>query len=124
MTSSTVPTSSTVLPAPRLVDVDLLAAALRGEHPPVVVDVRSPDEFFGSASGHIPGSLLVPLAHLLAELPTLRTIESMLVLTCETGEQALDAAQLLSAAGVVGVAALEGGLQRWRRQGHPVAHDA
>ena len=48
---------------------------LTGEEPPVLLDVRSPDEFTGEL-GHIKGAQLIPLADLenqMDEIPPRRT---------------------------------------------------
>lgn len=107
----------------RTIDSALLAAALRAEPALVLVDVRSPDAFFGSELGHVPGSLLVPFEHLLAEASTLGAIGAPLVLVCEDGRRAEQGARMLTAAGVAHVAALEGGLRAWRSLGLPVHLD-
>lgn len=84
----------------------------------LVVDVRSPAEFH---EGHIPGALLLPLDHLLAELPTLQTIETPLVLACDDGLRAREAESRLAAAGLL-AHVLEGGLAAWRAKSLPVEH--
>ncbi len=105
------------------IDPDALAAALRSERAPVVVDVRSPDEFFEDPLGRIPGALLVPLEHLAAEAETLRGIDAPLVVTCRTTARAVAAASVLAHAGLHDVVALTGGVTAWRRAGHPVERD-
>lgn len=111
-------------PRPRSIGAERLAAAQRLAGPPILVDVRSPDAFFGSALGHIPGSLLVPLEHLLAESATLAAIGRPLVLVCEDGARAAEGARLLALAGLDDVSVLEGGIHAWRAHGLAVDLDA
>jgi glyoxylase-like metal-dependent hydrolase (beta-lactamase superfamily II) len=108
--------------APR-VDVDTLAEALRSPHPPVVLDVRSADEFFDRSLGRIPGAVLLPLEHLAAEAPMLREMHVPIVVACRTTPRALLGAGALTAAGLQQVSALEGGLLAWKAHGHPIERE-
>ncbi len=95
-------------PAPTLA-ARTLWDELKGEHPPLVVDVREPREF---RQGHIPGALLLPLPQLLttpAELPHDRPI----VLACRSGRRSARAAALLKAQGYNDLRVLAGGLLSW-----------
>ncbi len=87
----------------------VLAEALRGTDPPVVLDVRESWEF---AVGHIPGSHLVPLSELpvrLSEVPAGRE----LVTVCHHGERSATARDLLQRAGYAHVLSLSGGVDAW-----------
>jgi sulfur dioxygenase len=99
-------------PSPRIT-VEELAAALGGQAPPVVVDVRLPAEY---RAVHLEPSRLVPLDEIPRrrdELPRDRE----LVLICRTGSRArLAAAEL----GGFRTRILEGGLVAWQEAGHPV----
>jgi rhodanese-related sulfurtransferase len=90
-----------------------LAAELRA-HRVRVIDVREPVEY---ASGHIGGSLNVPLRHLAeAELP-----HGPLVLVCHSGNRSLKGVEILQKLGHPEVLAdLEGGVPAWEQQGFPV----
>lgn len=105
------------------IDVDTLAASLRSARPPVVLDVRSADEFFDRAHGRIPGAVLLPLEHLAAEAAMLREMKVPLVVACRSTPRALLGAATLRAAGLEQVSALEGGLLAWKAHGHPVESD-
>ncbi len=88
---------------------------LRGSQPPLVLDVRQPDEF---RSGHIAGAKLIPLDQLsgrLNELPRDREI----LCVCRSGSRSGAAARQLQAAGFNGVN-LSGGMIGWQRAGLPV----
>jgi len=82
-----------------------------------VVDVRSREEFDGP-DGRIAGSVSMPLPDLEArshELPA----HLPLVLVCRSGSRSALATQQLLKAGLQQVANLNGGLLRWRAEGHP-----
>jgi glyoxylase-like metal-dependent hydrolase (beta-lactamase superfamily II)/rhodanese-related sulfurtransferase len=98
--------------SPRIT-VEELAAALGGQAPPVVVDVRLPAEYHAR---HLEPSRLLPLDQIARrrdELPRDRE----LVLVCRTGSRAR-----LAAAELAGfrTRVLEGGLVAWQQAGHPV----
>jgi rhodanese-related sulfurtransferase len=82
-----------------------------------VLDVREHEEF-SHGLGHIEGALLVPLGQLesrLGELPRDRPI----VTVCRSGARSARAAAMLGKAGFDRVANLNGGMLRWRAEGHP-----
>jgi len=86
-------------------------------HKVQVVDVREPEEF-AHGLGHIEGALLVPLGQLqarLGELPRDRPV----VTVCRSGARSARAAAMLGKAGFADVANLNGGMLRWRAEGHP-----
>jgi len=83
-------------------------------HSATVIDVRDPMEY---ASGHIAGSLNVPLSRLgKATLP-----QGPLVLVCQSGTRsARGVAQLRRQRHSAPVSDLEGGLPSWQQAGLPV----
>ena len=90
----------------------------RGEsgEAPVVIDVRTPDEY---ASGHIPGAINIPfdqIAQRIAEIETPRGV----ALYCMVGPRARKGESALLAAGYEKVFHLEGGLAAWQAAGLPV----
>ncbi|MDG4771588.1 rhodanese-like domain-containing protein [Solwaraspora sp. WMMD792] len=102
-----------------------LAAALDGEQPPVVLDVRNAGERAAGVtdgtreSGVIDGALHIPLAELsrrIAEVPTDRPV----VVHCAGGYRSSVAASLLRANGHPDVSDLLGGYQAWRALRQPV----
>lgn len=82
------------------------AAALAGA---LFVDVRESDEF---ETGHLPGAVNRPLSALRAAPPSLPDAPAY-VLYCSRGVRSRAAAEILIAAGVLGVHHLEGGLASW-----------
>jgi rhodanese-related sulfurtransferase len=105
--------------------VDLLsprevAARLRGAAPPIVVDVREPEEFVGEL-GHIEGALLMPLDALDHRLPKLAGyIDRDIVVVCRAGARSATGAAMLKRAGFRRVENLEGGMLAWVEAKLPV----
>lgn len=87
----------------------MLARALGGDTPPVVIDVRESWEF---AVGHVPGAQLLPLGELparLREVPAGRDV----VTVCHHGSRSATARDLLRRAGYAHVLSLAGGVDAW-----------
>lgn len=77
--------------------------------PPQLVDVREPWEW---AIARLPGAVLIPLGRLEELLGSLDAARETVVY-CHHGTRSLTAAAMLTAAGFVRVANLEGGIERW-----------
>jgi sulfur dioxygenase len=86
--------------------------------PVQVLDVREEDEFAGPL-GHIEGAMLIPLGQLAARLDELRR-ELPVVAVCRAGSRSAQAVAILQQSGFAAVANLNGGMLRWRAEGHPV----
>jgi hydroxyacylglutathione hydrolase len=87
-----------------------------GSNDKVILDVRGEGEW---QSGHLPGSLNLPIGELdgrLGELPRDRP----LLVHCQTGARAAIAASLLRARGFREVSQFPGGFAEWRSAGRPV----
>ena len=82
---------------------------------PLVLDVRSADEF---ASGHVPGAVNLPHEQVAARIGELDPAREVVVY-CERGTRAAQAAEVLSGAGFT-VKHLSGDMSGWREQGLPV----
>lgn len=84
---------------------------LKGDHPPLVVDVREPSEH---AEGVIPGAILLPLAQVperVGELDKNREI----VVTCAHGMRSAEATLFLTLrAGFTNVKSMAGGMSQWQ----------
>lgn len=90
---------------------ELASRIARGEAP-VVLDVRSAEEY---ASGHVPGARNVPVDELAARLAELGSArEAEVVVYCERGGRAERARKLLREAGFSDVRHLEGDMSGWR----------
>lgn len=97
-----------------------LAARLGSATPPLLLDVREPEEFVGEL-GHIAGSLLVPLDALAQRLPKLLGYaDREVVVVCRAGARSASAGALLRRAGFARVFNLAGGMLCWVRARMPV----
>jgi rhodanese-related sulfurtransferase len=109
-----------VLPATALAGRPAVAPAAVAEitardDAPLLLDVRSPEEF---ARGHLPGAVLIPhnqLASRLDEIPGDRWV----LVYCHSGKRAGMAEDVLEGAGIE-VRQVEGSWLRWQDEGRPV----
>ena len=95
-----------------------LAERIKSGTAPVILDVRTPDEY---RAGHIPGAINVPIDQLsarLAEIPIAKSDE--VVVLCERGGRAAKGEAILSEAGYQQVRDLGGHMKGWRESGLPV----
>jgi rhodanese-related sulfurtransferase len=86
--------------------------------PVQILDVRELDEFTGPL-GHIEGAVLIPLGELAARVEELAK-DRPIVAVCRAGSRSAQATAILQQAGFPDVANLNGGMLRWRAEGHPV----
>jgi len=82
----------------------------------VVLDVREPSEY---ATGHVPGSRLVPLSKL-PEMARELDPELPVFLICRTGRRSSQGCGVLEAQGFRNVRTLSGGLKAWKKEGLPL----
>ncbi|ORT56439.1 rhodanese-like domain-containing protein [Streptomyces sp. CB03238] len=87
-----------------------------------VIDVRTPGEY---ASGHLPGARNIPLDHLDAALPALRTAtgRGRLLMVCASGARSARACEALAAHDIA-AATLTGGTTAWIASGHDIHRPA
>jgi rhodanese-related sulfurtransferase len=91
----------------------LVARRLRSGIPPILLDVREPEEFVGEL-GHIEGSLLVPMDALEQRLPKLAGyVDREIVVVCRAGAKNTSAGAILRRAGFGHVYNLGGGMLEW-----------
>lgn len=90
------------------IDADELSAAIKGETPPILLDVREPWEYEQS---HLSGSLLLATLDFAALLPRLQAAPSVVTL-CAHGIRSLSAALFLRQRGVA-ARSLSGGLSQF-----------
>jgi rhodanese-related sulfurtransferase len=88
----------------------------KAEHAPFVIDVREPGEY---ATGHIPGSQLVPLGTVGAALRGWNRDEEIVVV-CRSGARSGWVAEALASAGFSRVMNLVGGMLAYIAAGLPV----
>jgi rhodanese-related sulfurtransferase len=97
---------------------DELAARIAAGDAPLVLDVRTPEEY---AAGHVPGAVNIPhdqLAGRLGELGVPKSGE--IVVHCEVGRRAEAAEAVLHEAGYTNVLDLTGHMAAWRSAGLPL----
>ena len=112
----------TTATAPSKITASTLRAEIAGNKDLRLLDVRTPGEF---QSGHIAGSVNVPLDQV---IPNARKIASAasgrVVVICQAGQRASQAADKLAAAGVDDLAVLDDGMNGWLAAGAPVQDSA
>lgn len=95
---------------------DALLARSGGDDAPLILDVRSPEEF---AQGHVPGAVNMAYDQVPARVDELAVYrDGDVVVYCEHGGRAGKAAASLQAAGF-NVLHLEGDMSGWRKAGRP-----
>lgn len=109
--------------APPISDIsvdELYERLVTEDEPPLLIDVRSPQEFYG-AGGHIKNSRLIPLGELLNNTDIIKDYKNEeIVVICHSGSRSMMAAQILAQTGFKDVRNLEGGIMLWHRNGYPV----
>lgn len=88
-----------------------LLELLESTTPPLVLDVRTPEEY---ASGRVPGAVNIPHTELPARLGELGGDEREIVVYCERGGRASTAIETLREAGFTMVSHLDGDMSAWR----------
>lgn len=97
-----------------------LKVRLDSSHPPVIIDVREPEEY-KDEHGHIRTSRLIPLRALPARAVELESLKgSDIVVVCRAGIRSTTAAAVLTALGFEHVSNLKGGMLEWNEAGYPV----
>ena len=88
--------------------------------PPLLLDVREPEEFNGEL-GHIAGSKLIPLKELPARAQEIEAYKQKdIIVICRAGVRSTTAAAILTAFGFEHVSNLKGGMLDWNDQRLPV----
>ena len=83
-----------------------------------LLDVREADEY---ATGHLRGSLHIPMKELAQRIGELEKSKSKVVIAvCQTGVRSSSATAQLKKAGFAEVYSLDGGVAAWQAQGLPV----
>ena len=104
------------------ISADALAAKLKSEAPPIVLDVRSDDEF---ADGRIPAAKHVPFREVKKRHAELKADKDReIVVYCQAGVRAAFAEKALRKLGYNKVVHLDGDWPAWRDGGHPVEKPA
>lgn len=103
--------------APPTVSVQQLKTELDAGRVPLLVDVRTPQEY---ASGHVSGAVSLPLSGLTADDPVVaKHKQGPIYVICRSGSRSARAAAQLGAAGYTAIN-VTGGTLGWTRAGFPV----
>jgi len=92
-----------------------LAAELASANPPLVVDVRTADEF---AEGAIPGAISIPLPDLVKNLALLPDPNANIVIVCGSGHRSAVAMTALNLLGYKNAKSLLSGMTAWKGAGN------
>ncbi len=92
-----------------------LAPLIETDAAPLILDVRTPEEY---AKGHVPGAILIPHDQLAERLGELGNVQEVVVY-CHSGRRAGLAERILTEAGF-GVSLLEGSWLAWQAAELPV----
>ena len=104
----------------RQMNAEEVSRLLGATNPPVVLDVREPDEYRGEL-GHIPGSMLIPLKELSGRAQELEAYRGrQMVVVCRSGVRSTTAAAMLYGLGYERVYNLKDGMIEWNDRKLPV----
>jgi rhodanese-related sulfurtransferase len=102
-----------------LINAADLAKRTAGPSRPVLLDVRTPQEF---AAGHIPGALNIPLAELEKRVGEVKSAGPQdVVVYCMRGGRARVGEEVLAQAGISSILHLDGGMSAWVDAGQPIS---
>ena len=101
--------------APSIAPTELSARRAAGTAP-IVIDVRTPDEY---AAGHIPGAVNIPFDEVAARISEVDAPHGV-ALYCMVGPRARKGESALLGAGYTSVLHIDGGLAAWQAAGLPV----
>jgi cysteine synthase/rhodanese-related sulfurtransferase len=100
-----------------VIDVGQMEDLLDGSPPPVVIDVRTGEEY---QQERMEGSINIPLDDLPAARDLPRDKGAPIVTVCNTGRKSLSGMLVLKSLGYRNVKNLMGGLSAWSAEGHPL----
>jgi rhodanese-related sulfurtransferase len=101
------------------ITVDDLFDRVNSNHPPLLIDVRSPEEF-NSGYGHIQNARSISILELESKFEELQPFKDKEIVTmCPGGGLSLVAVEILEKAGFNDVKSLKGGTDLWNKKGYP-----
>ena len=105
------------------ISVQTLAVQIEQGTAPLILDVRSPEEF---AQGHIPSAINIDYRDVPNQLDTIRSSirasnSSTVIVYCERGVRAGRAERTLTGAGFESVVQLTGDIAAWRKADLPLS---
>lgn len=99
------------------IDTETLNARLEASAPPLVLDIRTADEF---AHSHLPGAVRIDPDADPGEVLGALDRDRPIVVYCSVGYRSSAFAQRMQAAGFTRVSNLEGSIFRWVNEGRPL----
>ena len=101
------------------ITVDELFDRFNSDQPPLLIDVRSVEDYNGGY-GHIPNSVSIPMLELESNIERISSYKDKEVVTmCPGGGLSLVAIDILTEAGFKDVKSLKGGTDAWHKKGYP-----
>ena len=101
------------------ITVDELCERVNSDQPPLLIDVRSPNEFKGGY-GHLLNARSIPVLKIESNIEDLESYrEKEIVTMCPGGGLSLVAVEILEKAGFKDVKSLKGGTDLWHQSGYP-----
>ena len=105
------------------ITVDELYERINSDQPPLLIDIRSAEDFNGARAseyGHIPNAWSIDILELESNLEDLESYKDKEIVTmCSGGGLSLAAVEILSDAGFKDVKSLKGGTDLWHKKGYP-----
>jgi rhodanese-related sulfurtransferase len=116
---ATLPRAAADEPVTTLAPAALAAEMASAAPKPVILDVRSREEF---AAGHVPGTINIPHEEVAARASELSFArDSRVVVYCRSGRRAALALEALKAAGFTKLEHLDGDMLGWEAENRPIA---
>jgi len=105
------------------ITADELFDRINSDRPPLLIDIRSAEDFNGSRAseyGHIPNARSIDILELESHFEDLQSFkEKEIVTMCSGGGLSLAAVEILTEAGFKDVKSLKGGTDLWHKKGYP-----
>jgi len=105
------------------ITVDELYERVNSEQPPLMIDIRSVEDYNGtgySKYGHIPNARSIDILQLESRIEELQSFKDKEIVTmCPGGGLSLAAVEILTEAGFKDVKSLKGGTNLWHKKGYP-----
>lgn len=99
------------------IDQTALLQQLQAGHLPLVIDVRTPQEY---SEGHVPSAINIPHTEIATRLDAISQHKDQpVVIYCKSGRRAAIAATALQQAGFTQLLHLEGDIEAWQANGLP-----
>jgi rhodanese-related sulfurtransferase len=106
------------------ITADKLLHRVNSDNPPLLIDIRSPEEYNGTDEtvtyGHIPGAISIAILDLETKTEELQQYKDKEIVTmCPGGGLSLVAVDILTKAGFTDAKSLKGGTDQWYKKGYP-----